>query len=76
MSHELQNAIDLLDATELPDGDYAYFAEETRRWYVVDSSDIADLSERLDRGEQDVYSRWCADTESREMLDGWSPEAS
>jgi hypothetical protein len=71
--NELQNAIDLLSAIALTDGEYAYFADETRRWYVVDSGEIADLSERLDREEQDAYSRWCAATESREMPEGWEP---
>jgi hypothetical protein len=75
MAHELQNAIDLLDATELPNGDYVYFADETRRWYVVDSGDMADLSERLDREEPDAYSLWCAATDSREMPEGWTPDA-
>ena len=53
-------AVERLDAVRLADGDYAYRAEETARWYVVTESDLRDLGERMARGESDAYSHWCA----------------
>ena len=56
-----QTALDRLDATRLTDGRYAYHADETRTYYVVDEAEIALLAEMMaDPDVQDAYSEWCA----------------
>ena len=64
---------ELLHATQLDDGQWAYFAEETQRYYLVRDDDMEDLDRRLAAGEPDPYSRWCAETDAREMPIGWVP---
>lgn len=63
---------DALVATEIElpiepieyDGMYAYRADETATWYAVTEDDLIDLAERVSRGHDEAYSRWCADTVS------------
>lgn len=52
--------LDRLDAVALPEGDYAYYAEEVSGWYLVSESEISELGESLLAGEDDAYSLWCA----------------
>jgi len=56
-----QDAIERLQAIPLTDGDYAYFADETRSFYRVDVNDLDYLAKMLsDPLCQDPYSEWCA----------------
>jgi hypothetical protein len=72
---QIARAVEYLDAVKLADGRYAYYADETRRHYVVDASDIASLGDDLWLELNDAYSMWCAATESEEMPEGWTPKA-
>lgn len=69
----LELGIDKLSAVELVeeirDCEYAYYADETGKWYLVTAEEVEDLGERLLSGERDAYSLWCADTDSRETSD-------
>jgi len=66
------DAIDRLHAVPLADGEYIYYADETRTHYVVDEWDLDLLAEMLADPEiladpqcRDAYSEWCAATDSR-----------
>lgn len=61
---EIELPIELVAA---PGGEYAYFADETATWYVVSEGDVLDLAERISRGHEEAYSRWCADTDADEI---------
>lgn len=63
----ISEAAEMLGAVKLGGGEYAYLAPETARWYVVSEADLADLGELLASDEPDVYSQWCAWTDSVEM---------
>lgn len=54
-------AIERLGAVTLADGDYAYYAEESREWWTVTDDDVAELGAMLLAGESDAYSIWCAE---------------
>jgi hypothetical protein len=42
--------------------DYVYQADECgRKWYGATTEDLADLAARLERGDDDAYSLWCAE---------------
>jgi hypothetical protein len=74
----LDLAIEKLGAVKLPDGDYAYFDDGMRRWYVVDEDDLLSyVSGYLESTDEDVrndaYSHWCASTMADEMAEGWEP---
>lgn len=75
----LKRAADHIDATELPDGRWAHYADETSRWYVVTADELAELAEYLDSDDEqvsrDAYSHWCAGTSGKEMPRDWSPES-
>lgn len=58
-----------LGAVDLGDEQYAYYADETRAWYLVSADDVRDLGARLLAGEQDAYSLWCAATIATEVRD-------
>lgn len=65
---DLAPALDLLDGEAYFDanGDIAgvvYYAAEVGRYYAVDRYGLLDLAERLERGERDAYSLWCAEGE-------------
>ena len=51
-----------LDAVDIGDGEYAYYAYETRTWWVVSEEDLARLGAALldGHGTGDDYSLWCA----------------
>lgn len=72
-SDDIAGAINKLSATELPGGDYAYLADETKLYYVVSAADVEDLGRRMFAGELDEYSLWCAVTDAEEMPAGWDP---
>src|SRR5690606_26432910 len=67
-----------INAVDLGDGDFAYYADETSSYWVVDEDDLADLCDYLDDADEDIrrdaYSHWCAGTVSREMPQGWKPD--
>ena len=65
---DLTAALALLDGVEYRDGDdnsltgVVYYAAETRRYYAVDVQAVEDLAARLERGDPEAYSLWCAET--------------
>lgn len=64
---DLTAALALLDGVEYRDGDdnsltgVVYYAAETRRYYAVDVQAVEDLAARLEHGDPEAYSRWCAE---------------
>ena len=68
-----------IDATELADGRWAHYADETSRWYVVTADELEELCDYLDSDDEqvsgDAYSHWCAGTSAQEMPKGWTPDA-
>lgn len=77
MATNIERAADHIDATELPDGRWAHYANETSRWHIVTAAELAELCEYLDHTDPqisgDAYSHWCAGTSSEEMPKGWEP---
>lgn len=69
----VQRAIDYLACTDLGDGSWAYYAAETRSWWVVDDATLESLGEALADDEPEAYSRWCAETDAEEQPEGWAP---
>lgn len=48
---------------------YVYQADESsRRWYGCTKAQLANLGERLERGDVDAYSFWCAETGGADAL--------
>lgn len=76
---DLDRAIKLLDAHRLPDGRYAYYADETGRYYVATAEQVEALCRYVAADEStaanDAYSHWCAGEGSgaEEMPRGWTP---
>lgn len=70
-------AVAMLDAVLLDDGTWAYYADETSSWWVVEEADFMILCDYLDDSDKSVrdnaYSHWCATIQSEEMPIGWSP---
>lgn len=73
----IQKAAKHLNATELADGRWAHYADETSRWYVVTAAELEELVDYLDHEDEqirgDAYSHWCAGTAAKEMPEGWEP---
>lgn len=76
-SPRLSRAAKHIDAVEIAAGLYAYYADETSRWYVVTADELEDLCDYLDDEDPqisgDAYSHWCAGTECVAMPRGWTP---
>lgn len=70
-AERIARAVARLSAVRLADGDYAYYADETDRWYIVDPAEIESLCDYMDDPalDGDGYSHWCADTASVEVED-------
>lgn len=64
----INRAVEKLGAVALANESYAYYADETGRWYRVTAAEMAELGEMLaeDRGD---YSVWCAGSTSVEISD-------
>lgn len=65
-------------ATDMGDGRWAYYADETSRWYVMPAKELEELCDYLDHDDpqirNDAYSHWCAGhSEVMEMPRGWEP---
>ncbi len=85
-SPALARAIDYLDAVKVASGGdhtpygmvmrdlYAYRADETRRYYIVDADDLVSLTRYILDEQRMGYSEWCADTKAIEMPAWWTPE--
>jgi len=77
-SAAIKRAADYLDATDMGDGQWAYYDEGMRRYYLVSADDLAGLCEFLDATDTDIsrdaYSHWCAGTTAWEMPFGWTPD--
>lgn len=77
ISDRLSRAAAEISAIRLDDGRWAYFADETRRYNVVDEDDVAKLYDYLVDVDpairRDAYSHWCAGTRTLEMPAGWTP---
>lgn len=73
----LSRAAAHIGATRLDDGRWAYCADETRRYHVVDEDDLAELCDYLDDDDpgisRDAYSHWFAGTRALEMPASWRP---
>jgi hypothetical protein len=52
-------AVDHVHAVRLEDGRYAYYASETRAWYLVTEADLLALGTAMIAAERDAYSFWC-----------------
>jgi hypothetical protein len=80
VDHEerLARAAKHVDATDLGDGLWAHYADETSRWYVVTAEELEELCDYLDDEDEqisgDAYSHWCAGTSAKEMPAGWEPD--
>lgn len=76
-AERIKRAAAHISATELSDGNWAHYADETSTWWVVTDDELADLCDYLDHPDQrirgDAYSHWCSGTESEEMPRGWEP---
>lgn len=74
----LERAAEHIDATDLGNGTWAHYAEETSSWYVVTAEELEELCDYLDSDDEtirrDAYSHWCAGTNAKEMPEGWSPD--
>lgn len=74
---EIKRAASHIDATDLGNGRWAHYADETSRWWIVTEDELAELCEYLDSDDEqiaaDAYSHWCAGTDAVEMPSGWSP---
>ena len=66
-----------ISATEVAPGIWAHHDDATDCWYTVTSSELAELCDYLDSGDEQIsrsaYSHWCAGTTAAEMPSGWSP---
>lgn len=77
---ELARAAKHLDATDIGEGRWAYYAEETGRYYVVEADALEALAaDYLDSDDEDIradaYSHWCAGegSDAKRMPTDWSP---
>lgn len=77
-TEKISEAARHIGATRLRDGAWAYYADETSRWYVVSDDDLMLLRDIMHDDDPDVsrdpYSHWCASTSAEEMPKGWSPD--
>jgi len=59
--------------------EWAHYADETSRWYVVTAYDLLELCNYLDDDDEqvsgDAYSHWCAAKDPEEMPLGWMPDS-
>jgi hypothetical protein len=46
---------------------YSYTDHNTRSNWLVDLWDLEDLGRRLEEGESDALSKWCAETHAEEL---------
>lgn len=76
-TERLARAAKHIDATDIGDGKWAHYADETSRWYVVTAAELEELCDYLEHESltirADAYSHWCAGTNSEEMPAGWNP---
>lgn len=76
---EINRAAKHIGATELDDGRWAHYANETGSWWTVEADDLAKLCDYLDSDDEsiasDAYSHWCAAGHGEEMVDSWEPGA-
>lgn len=74
ISTNVQAAIEFLNATETEGGEWIYRDDATRLDYLADEGALEDLGARLNRGDDDAYSFWCAETDSGEVTEigAWS----
>ena len=66
----IKRAIDHLNAKQTADG-YVYRDGTTCEYYLITEADLLSLGERLERGERDAYSLWCADTDVERLGRDW-----
>lgn len=67
-SSALTIAVDYLGAEHDVETDtYTYTDDATGDTYRSDSWDLVGLGKRLMKGEDDAYSRWCADTHAERV---------
>lgn len=73
----ISRAVAALGATDLGDDRWAYYADETSSWWIVNGDDLESYCDYLDDPDPaisgDAYSHWCAGTNAEEMPEGWEP---
>lgn len=71
----MRRAAEHIDADDMGDGRWMYYAHETTSYWVVDAEALETLCDYLDNEgvSGDAYSRWCAQTGAVEMPRGWTP---
>ena len=76
-SNRLARAAARLKAVAIGDDQWAYYAAEVGRYYVVDAEDLESFCDYLDDEDplisRDAYSHWCAGTTAAEQPEGWEP---
>ena len=74
----LEKAVEKVSASAIPSGDYAYYDDAMRCYYVVDSRTLEELTGYLESDDPaiagDAYSHWCAGSDAEQMPDGWTPD--
>jgi len=74
---KLQRAAKHIGAVSVGRGQWAHYADETRRYYVVTGHELRELCDYLDDPDpqisRDAYSHWCSSTSALEMAGGWEP---
>ena len=69
---KVKRASIILRAVPVGDDNWAHYAEETRRYYIMTEEELEKLCDYIDSG-VDGYSRWCADYPGEEQPQGWEP---
>jgi hypothetical protein len=74
----IQRAAAHISAVDTGGDEWAHYAAETGRWYLVSGDELESLCDYLDdpdpRVSRDAYSHWCAGTGAgAEMPKEWSP---
>lgn len=76
-NERLTRAADHIDATELADGRWAHYADETSTYWICSAEELESLCDYLDDDDEqisrDAYSHWCAGSSAEEMPRGWQP---
>lgn len=77
-TNRLARAAARINATDLGDGGWAYYATETSSWWVVYADELECLCDYLDSDDPavsgDAYSLWCGQYGGEEQPSWWTPD--
>lgn len=75
-AQQIEQALTVREFARLSEEHWAYFADETQRWYVVDEDALVSLAKSVEKHGHNGYSLWCQElgVDSQEMPEDWSPE--